>query len=403
MYYFVFILKSAFFDFSRNKGRTLLTSLGILIGVLSVVLLMAFGLGLRRYIQQQFESIGTNLLRVVPGKVIQNGNFRGGGGSSFGGIRFEEQDVIALKRIKTADYVVPLFTKSITATAGRNKYFTDMYSSSADVFEALNVKPQSGELFTKNDVEKRTKVAVIGPKVAKELFGDETIGVGESVKIEGQTFRIIGVTISKGGGGFGGPDVDGFIYIPYKTGYIFNTDKKFAALIVRAKSESVMPETKQEVTDILLKNYKEDDFSVIESTEILNAIGSIFGIMNLVLVAIAAISLIVGGIGIMNIMYVTVTERIKEIGIRRAIGARRNDILYQFLIESVILSVFGGLLGLLLAYLIVLFIQQYFPAYIDLQTIGLSLGVSSLIGIVFGVFPAKKAADLSPIDAIRYE
>lgn len=403
MYYFIFILKSAFFDFSRNKGRTLLTSLGILIGVLSVVLLMAFGLGLRRYIQQQFEAIGTNLLRVVPGKVIQNGNFRGGGGSSFGGIRFDEQDVVRLKRIKSADYVVPLFTKSITATFGRNKYFTDMYSSSAEVFSALNVVPEYGEIFTKNDVEKRAKVAVIGPKVATELFSDAKSAVGEKIKIEGQTFTIIGVTESKGGGGFGGPDVDGFVYIPYKTGYIFNTDKKFAAIIVRAKSESVMAETKAEVTDTLLKNYEEDDFSVIESTEILNAIGSIFGIMNLVLVAIAAISLVVGGIGIMNIMYVTVTERIKEIGIRRAIGARRNDILYQFLIESVILSLFGGLLGLIIAYLIVLFIQRFFPAYIDLQTVALSLGVSSIIGVVFGVFPAKKAADLSPIDAIRYE
>ena len=164
-----------------------------------------------------------------------------------------------------------------------------------------------------------------------------------------------------------------------------------------------MSEAKLAVTQALLKRYKADDFSVLEQTEILGAISSIFTILNTVLIAIAAISLVVGGIGIMNIMYVTVTERIKEIEVRRALGARRNDILFQFLIESVILSLFGGLLGLLLAGLIVFFIQRFFPAYINLESVLLALGVSSGIGIVFGVFPAKKAAELSPIEAIRYE
>lgn len=399
MTYFIFILKTAFLDFSRNKGRTLLTSLGILIGVLSVVLLMAFGLGLRRYIQQQFESLGTNLLRVVPGKVLQNGGFRGG---SIGGIRFEERDVVALRRIDTVNYVVPVFSKSVTATAQGNSYLGDIYSSTAEIFLALNVKADYGELFTRTDVDKRAKIAVIGPKIAEELFGSPENAIGQTIKIESQTLRIRGVTEKKGGG-FGGPDLDSFIYIPYKTGFLFDPDKKFAAIIVSAQSEESLESTKDAISQVLLNRYEEDDFSVIEQTEILDAIGSIFGVMNLVLVAIAAISLIVGGIGIMNIMYVTVTERIKEIGIRRAIGARRKDILYLFLIESVILSLFGGLMGLGLAYVGVIFVQQFFPAYIDMMTIALALGVSTLIGIVFGVLPAKKAADLSPIDAIRYE
>lgn len=402
MIYFIFILKSAFFDFSRNKLRTFLTSLGILIGVLSVVLLIAFGLGLKKYINDQFESLGTNLLRIVPGKILEGGGFRGGPGA-FGGIRFDERDVIAVKRVREVEYAAPVYTKSISVTVGKNTEFGDLYSSSAEIFEALNVKPQFGELFTREDVEKRSKYAVIGPKLAEKLFERPELALNKIIKTESQSFKVIGVLESKGGGGFGGPDFDTFVYIPYKTGYVLNPDKKFITIIAKGKNNIDIQVTKEKITEALLKRYKEDDFSVLEQTEILNAISSIFSVMNIVLVAIAAISLVVGGIGIMNIMYVTVTERIKEIGIRRAIGARRFDILSQFLMESVILSLFGGILGLIFAFIIIFFVQKIFPAYINVQSVALALGVSSLIGIVFGVLPAKKASDLSPMDAIRYE
>ncbi len=401
MNYFIFVLKSAFFDFSRNKGRTFLTSLGILIGVMSVILLIAAGLGLKRYINQQFESLAPNLLRVVPGQILQGGSFRGGPGS-FGGVQFDEKDVIKLRRVKSVDYVIPTFTKTIKASAGKNSELTDMFSTSSDIFSALNIKPQYGQLFSKEDVDKRTKVAVLGPKIADKLFGSADLAVGGSIKIEGQRFRIIGATEAKGGGGFG-PDFDSYVYVPYKAGYVFDPDKKFLAIIVKAANNANLDTTKKDIEDVMLRRYKEDEFSVIKQTDLLNAITSIFSIMNLVLVTIAAISLIVGGIGIMNIMYVTVTERIKEIGIRRAIGARKFDILSQFLVESVILSLFGGLMGLLLAWVIVFFVQKIFPAYINLTTIFIALGVSTAIGVVFGVFPAKRAADLSPIEAIRYE
>lgn len=402
MNYFVFIFKSALFDFSRNKGRTILTSLGILIGVLAVVLLVAFGLGLKKYIEDQFESLGTNILRIIPGKLIENGSFRTGP-SALGGIQFDERDILRLERIKEQEAVVPVFTKTTTLTENGNNQLSDIYMTSSDIFLALNLSTQTGKIFTKQDNERRAKVVVIGPKIATKLYGTPDAAIGRRLKVEDQSFKIIGVLASKGGGGFGGPDLDSFIYMPYKTGYVFNTNKKFIAIIMKAGSKEAIPQLKQDITNTLLKRYKVDDFSIIEPTDILNAIGSIFSIMNTVLVAIAAISLLVGGIGIMNIMYVTVTERIREIGIRRAIGATSKDILYQFLIESVILSLFGGLTGLFLAYLIVLVIQRVFPAYINAQTILLSLGVSSAIGIIFGVFPAKKAADLSPIDAIRYE
>ncbi|MBI4226410.1 ABC transporter permease [Candidatus Roizmanbacteria bacterium] len=401
MSYFIFILRSAIFDFSRNKGRTFLTSLGILIGVLAVVLLLAFGLGLRKYIEQQFESLGTNLLRIVPGQILQGGGFRSGP-SAFGTIRFDEKDVVTLRRIKNAEYIIPVFSKTITVSGGGNNETGELYASSADIFAGLNLKPQYGSVFTKEDVNKRSKIVTIGPKIAEKLFKDSSLAVDKTTKIEGQTFRVTGVLEAKGGG-FGGPDFDSFIYMPYKTAYIFNSDKKFLAIIAKAEDSESMDSVKEQIIERLKRRYDEDDFSVIEQAELLSAISSIFSIINMVLVSIAAISLVVGGIGIMNIMYVTVTERIKEIGIRRAIGARKIDILSQFLIESIILSLIGGLLGILGAYAITLFIQRFFPAYIDLNSVLLALGVSSAIGIIFGVFPAKKAADLSPIDAIRYE
>src|SRR3989344_4153615 len=199
MSYFLFILKSAVFDFSRNKGRTFLTSLGILIGVLAVILLVAFGFGLRKYIQQQFESLGTNLLRVVPGQILQGGSFRSGPGA-FGTIRFDEKDVAILKRIKNAGYVIPVFSKTITIVGGGKNETGDLYASSADIFKGLNLKAKFGEIFTKEAVAKRSKTVVIGPKIAEKLFGSSSLAVGNKIKVEGQSFKVIGVLEPKGGG-----------------------------------------------------------------------------------------------------------------------------------------------------------------------------------------------------------
>lgn len=397
----IITIKTAIFDFSRNKGRTFLTSLGILIGVMAVVLLTALGLGLKAYIEQQFESLGSNLITVVPGKVIQGGSFSAGS-SSFGSIQFDEQDYQALSRIRYLKSVVPMYTRSFTVTGVDKSMYAELYGTSADVFQTWNLKTEYGRAFRSSDVEKRSKVVVIGSKVAEEVYGSGRKALGRDIKVENQSFIVIGVLESKGGGP-AGRDFNNALYMPYKTAYIFNSDKKFIAFYLQAKSEDVIEKAKLEIEKTLLKDHEEDDFSILEPSDLLGAITSIFSMLNMVLVGIAAISLIVGGIGIMNIMYVTVTERIKEIGIRRALGARKNDILIQFLVESVILSLFGGISGLLLSYLIVLLVQPYFPAYIDTSSVLLGLGVSSAIGIIFGVFPAKKAADLSPIEAIRYE
>lgn len=404
MNYFFFIFTSALRDFGRNKVRTLLTSLGILIGVLSVILLIAIGLGLQQYIEDQFDGLGSNTLFVAPGKLLdESGNFQGDTAQQAAVGLFDETDYERLKRIREAKIVAVAFAGAGTVQYQEEEEYTSQVYGSHEVFEAYNFEVEYGEHYTEEDVAKRSKVVVLGSATAEELFIKVSVAVGKKVKINEISYQVIGVLESKGGGGFGGPDFDSFVFIPYTTGFLVTDQRKFTDVIVKPKSEELKDVVKEKINKVMFKQYEEDEFSIIEQTQILNAVSSIFETINVVLVAIAAISLVVGGIGIMNIMYVTVTERIKEIGIRRAIGARKVDILSQFLMESVLLSLLGGLLAIALAYLIVHFIEPYFPAIINLEAVMLALGTSSAIGIVFGVFPAKKAADLSPIEAIRYE
>ena len=374
MQYFLFIFKSALDDFQRNKVRTILTSLGILIGVSSVVILMALGLGLKQFIKNQFESLGTNQVIIMPGKLLsESGGFSRGGG--FGGVRFEEKDIISLRKIKEASFVVPEFIKTVTLTGDKDSAIGTLDATTADIFPVSNFEAEFGTVFLKTDVEKRSKVAVLGPKIAGKIFGSTEDAVGKTVKTQSQSFKVIGVLKSKGGGGFGGPDLDSYFYVPYKAAFVFNPDKKFYSVTIKTETEEMIPAVKEEAKRILLKDYKKDEFSVIEMKEILNAVTAIFAVLNSILVAIAAISLLVGGIGIMNIMYVSVMERVREIGIRRVLGATGKDILHQFLTEAILLSIMGGILGLLFSFISILFIQQFFPAYIDFTAVIIALGV----------------------------
>jgi len=401
MNYFLFIIKSALEDFKRNKIRTFLTSLGILIGVSSVVLLIALGLGLRAYIQQQFNSLGSNIIYVIPGNIKNRSGFRGGPPTS--SISFDDKDVTTLRRIRNVKAVAPLFSKSILVKGDIDEEYYELIASSVDIFEILNLEIEYGSPFTRSDADRGSKVTVLGPKVAEKLFGSSIKALGKTVHIGEQGFKVIGISKAKGGGGLGTPSMDEHLYAPFKSTLALNQSKKYLAIYVQAANEVTIPTVKGDAQKDLSKRYKKDDFSVAEQKEILDIINSIFGILNTILVAIAAISLIVGGVGIMNIMYVSVVERIREIGIRRAMGAEKKDILYQFLAEAILLSGLGGALGLFFSWIIVLLLQTQFPAYIDAQTVATALGVSSGVGIIFGVFPAKKAADLSPIEAIRYE
>jgi len=401
MNYFFFVVKAAIEDFKRNKTQTFLTSLGILIGVFSVVTLVALGLGLKRYISDQFALLGKSTLFIAPGKILSRGGFNTA--SSLASIKFDNRDLLRLKKLREIKEISPIFSKQTTAKSEKKSEESTIFFVSEAFFDINGFKIQKGRFFDKNDVSKKAKVLVLGPKLAKKLFGTIEAAIDQKISANSVNFTVIGVTEERGGGGFGGPDYDSYMFSPYTTGFIFNPAKNYSRFAVKFDENYSISEVKEAIKKEFLKRYDEDSFSIIEPGDILSAVNSIFGVLNIVLIAIASISLLVGGIGIMNIMFVTVSDKTKEIGIRRAIGARKKDILSQFIIESIILSIFGGFLGLILAFLGTLFIQRFFPAYIDINSVILALGVSSAIGIIFGVFPAKKAADLEPVEAIRYE
>jgi len=394
------LLFTSFANFKRNKIRTLLTSLGIMIGVMSVVLLIALGLGLKNYLKQQFENLGSNLVMISPGNMFSDeGGAANFGAGMFGGIEFDEKDFKNLQKITEANYIVPLFFKSLTLKSDLEEISGYVEGVNEDFFPLMNFEFLAGKTFTKSDIQRKRKIAVLGFTVTEKLFQSPEKAIGKTIKISNQRFKVIGVIEKRGDN-----EQDNSAIVPYKSTFgNLNPDKTFFSIYLGVNSDENVLLVKEKAEKILLKRYEEDEFSVIEQTEMLSTVNQIFGIVNAILVAIGSISLIVGGIGIMNIMYATVTERTKEVGIRRAIGATEKDILNQFLSESVILSVFGGLMGLLLSALIVLIIRQFFPAAINLLSVAIAFGVSSFIGIFFGVFPARRAAKLPPIEAIRYE
>jgi putative ABC transport system permease protein len=397
MKYLRFLFKSSFDDLRRNKVRTFLTSLGILIGVLSVVLMMAFGFGLKDYINKQFETLGKNLIMVMPGSGFTGGN---GGQGLIGGAQFDEKDLAKIKRVKNVATAAPVVMKGVKVQAGGKTEGSSLLGTTANMFEIMNQKVQAGKLFTENDVQKKRKVIVVGAQIAEKLFGSPNNAIGKVVRIQNQRFVVIGVL--KKIGSIGSSD-DSNALAPYTALSSLNPNKTFFGIYLKTTNDQVVSQVKKDIKTVLLRRYKADDFSVTEQAELLSMINTIIGVLNIALIAIGSISLLVGGIGIMNIMYATVTERTKEVGIRRAIGATKRDILLQFLSEAAIVSVLGGLLALLLAAGIVLLIQPVFPAVINVFSVAVAFGISSFIGIFFGVFPAKKAADLSPIEAIRFE
>jgi putative ABC transport system permease protein len=398
MKYYIFQIRNAFEDFKRNKTRTFLASLGIMIGVLSVVMLISLGLGLKNYISNRFEDLGANLIIIFPGAGLSGGAASFGPGFA-GGAQFDERDINSLSKITDADYIVPMFMKSVLIETGNEEQYGYVFGTNADAFRSMNMKPLAGRLLDKGEMERRSKDVVLGYEIAKKLFDNPEDGVGKTLRINNQSYKVVGVAEKTGDN-----EGDRSVIMSYRTTFgSLNPDKTFFAIYLGVVDDNKVQEVKDEAEKILLKRYKADDFDVSDQKELLDVVNQIFNVLNGVLVAIGSISLVVGGIGIMNIMYANVTERTKEIGIRRAIGATKKDILMQFLAESVMLSGFGGILGLGISTLIVVLVRPFFPLGLNALAIIVALGISSFIGVFFGVFPARRAANLTPIEAIRYE
>jgi putative ABC transport system permease protein len=390
-----------------NKSRSFLTMLGVIIGVGSVVLLTSIGTGLQAYVADQFASLGTNILYVVPGNPFGNGGFSGGGGAQtaiesskptlkrtyYNQVIRNNRDLIkdgAITSVNVAEAKYSKTTKKVTLYGITNSYQT-VYNSPA----------AKGRWFTQTEEDKADRIVLLGPKIATELFG-QVDPINKFFLLNGQSYKIIGVLKEKGGG-FGGPSFDNYVYIPIETNFKYFNSELINSFVFEVRDKSQIKDAKLAIEKTIGKSLKSDEFTVFDQTQLLSTINSIIGMLTIGLGGISAISLLVGGIGIMNIMLVSVTERTREIGLRKALGATPNLILAQFLIEAALLSVIGGLIGLLIAYLGSLALQPYFPAKVTMGAVILSFGVSTIVGLVFGVAPAKRAAKLSPIEALRYE
>ena len=385
----------------RNKTRSALTMLGIIIGVASVILLVSLGQGLQKYITGQFEQLGTNLIIVMPGKVGLGEGF-GHGPPNFAGSKLTLKHVSDLARLGGAieDAAAGNEIPAAIKYKGKSKY-TTVAGITANYGKIRNIEVAKGRGINVSDVELDRKVALLGKGIAETLFG-QSEALGKEVTIGKEKLKIVGVLKQLGSGGIGF-DMDNFVAIPITVGQSISGSKNLMAITIKVKSKEEISSAINATKKYLSSQLEEDDYSVLDQANLLSTITQILGVLTAALGGIAAISLVVGGVGIMNIMLVTVTERTKEIGLRKAVGAKPKDILIQFVIEAVVLSLLGGIIGIIIGAGGSFIMSKVFPASVSFWSVSLAFGVSALVGIVFGVAPALKASRLNPIDALRYE
>ena len=400
------LIKVAFKSIVKNKMRTLLTMLGIIIGVAAVIVMVAIGKGAEKRIQDQIASMGTNLLTIFPGS-MQSRGVRMGPDS---GVQLTLDDVERLKRDATlVQAVSPMVRSGAQLIGGSGNWNTSVWGVSEQYLEIRDWTLSSGEFFSSADVRAQNKFCVVGQTIVRNLFaGDDP--VGQQLRVRNVPFRIIGVLKERGQSSFG-MDQDDLIIAPYSTVMTrLSGHAHVNQILVRAVSLEQMDQAQAEVTRIMREAHRipeggEDDFTVRNQTDIASTAQETSSVLTMLLASIASISLLVGGIGIMNIMLVSVTERTHEIGIRMAIGARGRDILVQFLIEAVVLSLSGGLIGVLIGFLATWIVNMAtdWITVISPTNVLLSFGFAGAVGIFFGYYPARKAAALNPIEALRYE
>ncbi|MBI3754000.1 MAG: ABC transporter permease [Deltaproteobacteria bacterium] len=394
---------------SINKMRSGLTMLGIIIGVAAVIAMISVGSGAREQISKQIESIGSNLLMILPGAATSGGLRMGFGSTPT--LTSDDAKAIA-QEVPDAAYAAPLLPGTAQVVYGNQNWSTVITGTTPSFFDIRDWPVESGAIFTQRDVDGATKVALVGKTVVENLFGDED-PLGKIIRIKKIPFKVIGVLSRKGQSPIG-QDQDDSIYIPVTTAQkkLFGTafPGMVRIIIVKAVSPTALKDAEKNIAALLRQRHhiptgREDDFTVRNLTEMMAAAEESAKIMSILLGSIASVSLIVGGIGIMNIMLVSVTERTREIGIRMAVGARGGDILMQFLIEAVVLAVIGGSIGIILGVIGSWFISHFagWGIAISPMAILLSFGFSAAVGVFFGFYPARKASLLAPVECLRYE
>jgi len=403
------LFQETYFSLSANKSRSLLTILGIMIGIGSVITMIAVGQGSTQDIEKNIQSLGSNLLVVMPGSQRGVGSMVRGGMGSATTLTLEDAEAIE-KKIESIEMIAPSVSarKQIKTIKGTNTN-TNIYGVTEDYMSVKNIELEIGNFLNTTQVSKNSKVAIIGPTTRDDLFGSVVDVVGQKIRIDNLEFTVIGVSASKGGSAMGSSD--DLIYIPISTVQRYITGSESVNNInVQIKDADLMSLAQQEINNLLLVRHDiidttQADFSIMNQADIMDTMTDVSSTMTLLLGSIAGISLLVGGIGIMNMMLTTVTERTREIGLRKSLGAKSRDISTQFLAESIVLTFLGGTVGIILGWIASILIAKLggTTTVITPFSVILAFGVSALIGIVFGYYPAKRASLLNPIEALRYE
>jgi putative ABC transport system permease protein len=402
------LVRETYSAITVNKARSGLTILGIVIGIGSVIGMVSIGQGAQSSIESSIQSIGSNLLIVQPGFQRGPGSQVNAGRGSAQSLTQADADAIS-QDLTLAKAVAPEISRRYQVVAKGLNTNTQVTGTVPAYLTVRNVEVDSGSFITDQNLKSLSKVAVLGPTARDDLFGVGADAIGQTIRINHVDFKVIGITKSKGGSGFGSQD--DMIFVPLDTAQRFLAGDTYVTTIsISAQDQQSMSEIQQQVNDLLLarhhiSNPQLADFSVLNQTDIVATASSVTNTFTMLLGAIAGISLLVGGIGIMNMMLTSVTERTREIGLRKAIGAKRGDISMQFLVEAVTLTFLGGVFGMILGWLLSLGVSYFagITTSIALSSVMLAFGVSAAIGVIFGFYPARRASLLNPIEALRYE